>query len=120
MSDLRGRFDGPASERMARFSSSLAVDLRMLDEDIDGSVAHVTMLGETGIVSAEEAEQLRAGLERVRREVQSGEWTPDERHEDVHMAVEARLVEILGDVGKTLHTARSRNDQVATDVRLWL
>jgi len=120
MSDLRGRFGGPAGERMAQFSSSLEADLRMLDEDIDGSIAHVTMLGETGIVSAAEAEQLRDGLARVRREVRCGEWAPDERHEDVHMAVEARLVEILGDVGKKLHTARSRNDQVATDVRLWL
>ena len=115
-----GRFSRPPSEEMARFSSSLAVDLRMLDEDVDGSVAHVTMLGEVGILSIEEAERLREGLEQVRAEIKSGAFVPDDSQEDVHMAVETRLTEIVGEVGKKLHTARSRNDQVATDVRLWL
>ncbi|MDA8020026.1 MAG: argininosuccinate lyase [Thermoanaerobaculia bacterium] len=115
-----GRFGLPPSEEFQRFSSSLAVDLRMLDEDIDGSLAHATMLGEVGILSLEEAEQLREGLEQVRHEMNSGRWVPGDDLEDVHMAVETRLTEIVGDVGKKLHTARSRNDQVATDVRLWL
>jgi argininosuccinate lyase len=115
-----GRFARPPAEEMARFSSSLAVDLRMLDEDVDGSVAHVTMLGEVGILSIEEAERLREGLEQVRTEIKSGRFVPTDAHEDVHMAVEARLTELTGEVGKKLHTARSRNDQVATDVRLWL
>ena len=92
----------------------------MLDEDVDGSLAHATMLGEVGILSIDEAERLREGLEQVRQEIHSGRWQPGDELEDVHMAVETRLTEIVGDVGKKLHTARSRNDQVATDVRLWL
>ena len=117
---IGGRFDAPPSEAFQRFSSSLGIDLRMLDEDVDGSVAHATMLGEVGILTLDEAERLREGLEQVRREIRSGAWRPTDAHEDVHMAVESRLTEIVGDVGKKLHTARSRNDQVATDVRLWL
>lgn len=117
---IGGRFESPPSEEFQRFSSSLNVDLRMLDEDVDGSVAHATMLGEVGILSLEEAERLREGLEQVRQEIRSGAWRPTDAHEDVHMAVESRLTEVLGEVGKKLHTARSRNDQVATDVRLWL
>ena len=117
---LRGRFDQPTSGDMQRFSSSLAVDLRMLDEDVDGSIAHAAMLGEVGILTPEEATRMSDGLERVREEIASGAWVPGDEHEDVHMAVEARLTELVGEVGKKLHTARSRNDQVATDVRLWL
>ncbi len=117
---LRGRFTRSISSDMEQYSTSLAVDLRMLDEDIDGSIAHATMLGDVGILSKEEADRMRAGLQRVREEIASGAWTPGDEHEDVHMAVEARLTELIGEVGKKLHTARSRNDQVATDVRLWL
>ncbi len=117
---LRGRFTRPVDEDMQRFSSSLSVDLRMLDEDIDGSIAHVTMLGEVGILTLEEAESLREGLEQVRAELRSGRFVPGDEHEDVHMAIEARLSQVSGEVGGKLHTARSRNDQVATDVRLWL
>ncbi len=120
MSLLRGRFGAATGDDMQRYSSSLAVDLRMLDEDVDGSIAHATMLGEVGILTPEEAATLTEGLERVREEIRSGAWTPDVVHEDVHMAVESRLTELVGEVGKKLHTARSRNDQVATDVRLWL
>ena len=117
---IRGRFAAPTSGDMRRFSSSLAIDLRMLDEDVDGSIAHATMLGEMGILTPEEARRMCEGLEQVRAELLSGAWTPGDEHEDVHMAVEARLTELVGEVGKKLHTARSRNDQVATDVRLWL
>ncbi len=120
MSKLRGRFGGPTSREMQRFSSSLPVDLRMLDEDIDGSKAHATMLGDTGLIAREEAEQLCHGLDRVREEIRSGDYRPGEEHDDIHMAVEFRLNELLGSVAGKLHTARSRNDQVATDVRLWL
>ncbi len=120
MSLLRGRFSQGTSSEMEAFSSSLDVDLRMLDEDVDGSIAHATMLGEVGILTEDEARMLTAGLERVREEIRSGAWAPTDAHEDVHMAVEARLTELVGEVGKKIHTARSRNDQVATDVRLWL
>ncbi len=117
---LRGRFGQSMSGDMQSFSTSLAVDLRMLDEDVDGSIAHATMLGEVGILTPAEAERMTEGLNRVREEIATGAWTPGDEHEDVHMAVEARLTELIGEVGKKLHTARSRNDQVATDVRLWL
>ncbi len=117
---LGGRFEQAPGEDMARFSSSLDIDMRMLDEDIDGSQAHAVMLGEVGILSADEVGILHQDLEQVRAELRSGAWVPDDAHEDVHMAVEARLIELVGETGKKLHTARSRNDQVATDVRLWL
>ncbi len=115
-----GRFgDGPAEE-MTRFSESLGVDLGMVEEDIAGSHAHATMLQEVGLISAAEAQVLHDGLAVVLAEARAGEFRPELAHEDVHMAVEARLTELVGDVGGKLHTARSRNDQVATDVRLWL
>jgi argininosuccinate lyase len=117
---IGGRFEGAPGADMVRYSSSLAVDLRMLDEDVDGSLAHVRMLGEVGMLTPEEAERLCVGLEQVREEIRAGIFRPTDAHEDVHMAVETRLTEVVGEVGKKLHTARSRNDQVATDVRLWL
>jgi argininosuccinate lyase len=117
---LGGRFAGATGGDMQRFSSSLAVDLRMVDEDIDGSKAHATMLAEVGLLSPEEGSRLHQGLEQVRTELMDGSFVPKEAHEDIHMAVESRLIEIVGEAGKKLHTARSRNDQVATDVRLWM
>ena len=115
-----GRFEGGPAEEMQAFSESLSVDLEMVDEDIEASLAHVTMLGEAGLVSATEAEVLRQGLARVREELAHGAYRPGVEREDIHMAVEARLIELVGEAGGRLHTARSRNDQVATDVRLWL
>ena len=117
---IGGRFASEPGKDFQRYSTSLAVDLQMLDEDVDGSLAHAQMLEEVGILSREEGGRIRRGLEIVRQEIASGAWVPDDRHEDVHMAVEGRLIEHLGEAGKKLHTARSRNDQVATDVRLWL
>lgn len=120
MSLLRGRFGQQTWGDMERFGSSIDVDLVMLDEDIDGSLAHAAMLGETGVISAGDAAAISAGLEAVRSELHAGTFIPTDSDEDIHMAVERRLTELIGDVGKKLHTARSRNDQVATDVRLWL
>ena len=120
MSLLRGRFDGDVGKLMQQFSSSLQTDLKMLDEDIQGSSAHARMLGETGIISNDEATELCEGLAQVHKEISSGTWIPGDELEDIHMAVEARLFDLLGDVAGKLHTARSRNDQVATDLRLWL
>jgi argininosuccinate lyase len=117
---LRERFGVPAGEEMERFSSSLAVDLQMIEEDIDASLAHAAMLQAVGLLTPEEGEAVAGGLRQVRAELQSGAYRPSDAAEDVHMAVEARLVELVGEAGKKLHTARSRNDQVATDVRLWL
>jgi argininosuccinate lyase len=105
---------------MVAFSESMSVDLRMWREDVEGSRAHATMLGEVGILTADETRAILDGLDRVAAELESGAYQPGPEHEDIHMAVEARLTELVGPVGAKLHTARSRNDQVATDVRLWL
>ncbi len=120
MSRLRGRFGAPTDPAFERYASSLDVDLRMVAEEIAASTAHARMLGEVGLLSEEEAKALVDGLAAVGRELAEGTWRPGDDLEDIHMAVEARLVETVGDVGRKLHTARSRNDQVATDVRLWL
>jgi len=115
-----GRFDDDPAEEMLAFGQSLDEDLRLFEEDIAGSLAHVTMLGEVGLVAPDEAREIRQGLLAVRQELREQLWRPEPELEDVHMAVEARLIEKVGDVGGKLHTARSRNDQVAVDVRLWL
>jgi argininosuccinate lyase len=114
-----GRFEGGPSEEMRRFSESLSTDLLMAEEDIAGSVAHATMLAEAGIIRPDEAATLIEGLGTVRAELAAG-WRPGIEDEDIHMAVEGRLAHHVGAVAGVLHTARSRNDQVATDVRLWL
>ncbi len=115
-----GRFEGGPAAEMQAYSESLGVDLRMFEEDILGSQAHARMLASVGLVSGLERDQLLAGLEAVRDELRAGTYRPGIELEDVHMAVETRLIELVGPVGGKLHTARSRNDQVATDVRLWL
>jgi argininosuccinate lyase len=120
MSFLRGLFDGDEDDLFRAFASSLEMDRWIAEEDIEGSIAHVTMLGEVGVLSKDEAKTLSDGLSEILAEYRNGGWIPDEAEEDIHMAVEVRLTELVGEVGGKLHTARSRNDQVATDVRLWL
>ncbi len=114
-----GRFEGGPAEEMQVFSESLSTDLLMWEEDIAGSVAHATMLGEVGLLSDEEVTTITEGLEKVAGELRGG-WVPGVDQEDIHMAVEGRLHALIGPVAGKLHTARSRNDQVALDVRLWL
>jgi argininosuccinate lyase len=105
---------------METFASSLEVDLKMLHEDLQGSRAHARMLGEVGLLTEAETEAILGGLDDIAAEIDAGTWLPDDSHEDIHMAIEARLIDRIGECGGKLHTARSRNDQVATDVRLWL
>jgi argininosuccinate lyase len=114
------RFDQGLHPAIERFNASIGFDITLLQEDLDGSVAHARMLGRCGVISEVEADQLVAGLELVRAEAAAGTFHPGLADEDVHFAVERRLTELLGAVGKKLHTGRSRNDQVGTDVRLWL
>ncbi len=114
------RFESALHPAIARFNASIGFDIRLIEYDITGSQAHARMLAHTGIISAAEGEQLVAGLEQVRQEYRQGSFTPGVDAEDVHFAVEHRLTEIVGDAGKKLHTARSRNDQVGTDTRLYL
>ena len=105
---------------MQRFTASVGFDSRLWKHDIRGSIAHARMLAHTGILEAGERDLIVSGLERIHGEIERGELQWSIALEDVHMNVESRLIQIVGDVGKKLHTARSRNDQVATDLRLWL
>ncbi len=114
------RFESALHPAIARFNASIGFDIQLLEYDITGSQAHAQMLAHTGIISTEEGEALVKGLEQVRLEYRQGFFRPGVEAEDVHFAVERRLTEIVGDVGKKLHTARSRNDQVGTDTRLYL
>ncbi|MGH1396332.1 MAG: argininosuccinate lyase [Trichormus sp.] len=114
------RFESALHPAIARFNASISFDIQLIEYDLTGSQAHAQMLAHTGIISAAEGEQLVAGLEQIRQEYRQGQFQPGIDAEDVHFAVERRLTEIVGDVGKKLHTARSRNDQVGTDTRLYL
>ncbi|HEY9691609.1 MAG TPA: argininosuccinate lyase [Oculatellaceae cyanobacterium] len=114
------RFESALHPAIALFNASITFDIELIEYDITGSIAHAKMLAHTGIISTQEGEQLVSGLEQIRSEYRQGQFNPGIEAEDVHFAVERRLTEILGDVGKKLHTARSRNDQVGTDTRLYL
>jgi argininosuccinate lyase len=115
-----GRFGEATDAFVQRFTASVAFDRRLYLHDIRGSIAHARMLCKAGVLGEAERDRIVAGLEQVRSEIDAGTFAWSVALEDVHMNVEARLTEIVGEVGKKLHTARSRNDQVATDVRLWL
>jgi argininosuccinate lyase len=115
-----GRFAGETAQTVEDFTTSLSFDRRLYRQDIAGSVAHARMLARQGIITPAEAEQLVRGLEEIRLEIEAGEFDFDPALEDIHMAIETRLTAKLGEVGRKLHTARSRNDQVALDVRLYL
>ena len=114
------RFETALHPAIALFNASIGFDIQLLEYDLTGSAAHAKMLVKTGIISPEEGEQIVTGLETIRQEYRQGDFNPGVEAEDVHFAVERRLTELIGDVGKKLHTARSRNDQVGTDVRLYL
>src|SRR6266540_643396 len=114
-----GRFTGSLSEAMLRLSASVDVDKVLAEDDIHGSLAHARALGRAGLLDEDELERMTAGLEAILEEVRQGQIKWDPKLEDVHMNIEARLIEIIGPLGGKLHTGRSRNDQVATDLRLW-
>ena len=114
------RFEEGLHPSIERFNASIGFDITLLQQDLDGSVAHARMLGRCELISPQESEQLIEGLETIRREAAAGAFNPGLEAEDVHFAVERRLIELLGPLGKKLHTGRSRNDQVGTDLRLWL
>jgi argininosuccinate lyase len=115
-----GRFEKPADPKLEQFSASIGVDQRLWRQDIEGSLAHARMLVQQGILTSEEGATLEAGLTRIAREIEAGEFPFDPAAEDLHMNVERRLYQHVGDVAGKLHTGRSRNDQVATDFTLWM
>jgi argininosuccinate lyase len=114
------RFSEPVAELVKKYTASVDFDKRLAEFDIQGSIAHAQMLGAQGIISKKDVSEIESGLAEILKEIQAGtfEWLLD--LEDVHLNVEKRLTDKIGDAGKRLHTGRSRNDQVATDVRLWL
>ena len=115
-----GRFSVQTAEIVERFTASIDVDRRLYRYDIEGSIAHSRMLAKTGIITAEEAEAIVQGLERIRSEIEAGRFQFDPQLEDIHMHIESRLTEIVGPAARKVHTGRSRNDQVALDLRLYL
>ena len=114
-----GRFTENVSEFTQRFGASLPVDKALYAQDIAGSKAHANMLAKVGVISEEDAHQIVAGLDRVKADIESGDFSFDINDEDIHMSVEKALTADIGDAGARLHTGRSRNDQVATDTRLY-
>lgn len=114
------RFESALNPAIAIFNASIGFDIQLIEYDLTGSIAHAKMLAKTKIITDTEAQQLESGLSQIREEYRQGNFNPGVDAEDVHFAVERRLIEIVGDVGKKLHTARSRNDQVGTDIRLYL
>jgi len=114
------RFSEPVSDLVKRYTASVGFDHRLARYDIQGSLAHAEMLAAVGVISAEDRQAIERGMAQILGEIEAGrfEWLLD--LEDVHLNIEKRLVELVGDAGKRLHTGRSRNDQVATDIRLWL
>ncbi len=115
-----GRFSKKIDDTVNAFNSSIAFDGRMYKHDIQGSIAHATMLGDCGIIPKEDSIKIIEGLKGILTDIESGKLMLDPSAEDIHMFIEAELTKRLGDVGKRLHTARSRNDQVAVDIRLYL
>ena len=114
-----GRFEKELDAIAAKFNASVDVDRRLWPQDIDGSIAHVRMLADRNIVSAADADRIVDGLQAIAASIERGELDWDESKEDVHMNIEAALIDAIGEAGGRLHTGRSRNDQVATDMRLW-
>lgn len=115
-----GRFSKEVDETVNAFNSSISFDGRMYRHDIQGSIAHATMLGQCGIISKSDSEKIIDGLKGILTDIENGSLEMDMTAEDIHMFIEAELTKRLGDVGKRLHTSRSRNDQVALDIRLYL
>lgn len=115
-----GRFSEPVADFVLRYTASVNFDKRMAIADITGSLAHAKMLAKCGIISAEDHADIQRGMKQIREEIESGKFEWKLELEDVHLNIEARLTALVGDAGKRLHTGRSRNDQVALDVRLYL
>jgi argininosuccinate lyase len=115
-----GVFDSATDDRVQRFTESISFDSRLYRQDIQGSIAHAAMLAKQGIISLDESNQIATTLKEIEAQIDRGEMPFRIELEDIHMHIEQALIDRLGDVGRKLHTARSRNDQVSTDIRLWV
>ena len=115
-----GAFDSAVDKRVERFTESISFDARLFRHDIAGSIAHASMLADQGILTAEERDQIKSNLADIQNEIEAGTFPIREELEDIHMNIEQALIDRVGDVGRKLHTGRSRNDQVSTDLRLWV
>lgn len=115
-----GRFSKNTDETVNAFNASILFDQRLYPQDIEGSLAHSEMLARQGIISLEDKEAIHQGLKEIKEALDQKQIVLDQRYEDIHMAIEQILTEKIGDAGKRLHTGRSRNDQVALDVRLYV
>ncbi len=115
-----GRFNEPTDAFVEKFTASVDFDKRLYRYDINGSIAHARMLTETGILTQQECDLITNGLESIKTDIEAGNFDWSVALEDVHMNIEANLTKRIGDAGKKLHTGRSRNDQVATDIRLYM
>lgn len=115
-----GRFEKETDEEVKAFSSSISTDARLWSADIRGSIAHARMLGKVGVLAPDQTRKIERGLLEIAEEIKTGQWTFDPKAEDIHGEIENRLFEKIGDPAKRMHTARSRNDQVSTDTRLFL
>ena len=115
-----GRFSEPVTELVKRFTASVTFDKRLAAADIEGSLAHAAMLAKVGVITPQDLADISRGMAQITEEIDAGSFDWDIAREDVHMNIEARLITLVGEAGKRLHTGRSRNDQIATDIRLWL
>ena len=114
-----GRFTKETDKLVYNFNASISFDQKFFRQDIQGSIAHATMLGAQGIISKDDSEKIVAGLKSILEDIESGKLEITDEYEDIHTFVEANLIERIGDAGKRLHTGRSRNDQVALDMKLY-
>ena len=114
-----GRFTKETDQLVYNFNASISFDQKFYEQDIRGSIAHVTMLAEQGILTEDEKDQIIAGLQGILKDVQEGTLEISDKYEDIHSFVEATLIDRIGEAGKKLHTGRSRNDQVALDMKLY-
>ena len=115
-----GRFTKATEQQVYDFNASITFDQKLLDQDVEGSIAHVKMLSKQGIISEDEKEQIINGLGTIIKDVKEGKLEITTQYEDVHSFIEANLIDRIGDAGKKMHTGRSRNDQVALDMRLYV
>lgn len=115
-----GAFDAAVDKRVERFTESISFDRRLFRQDIRGSIAHASMLADQGVLTADERDQIEKNLTEIGEELEAGTFPIRQELEDIHMNIEQALIDRIGDIGRKLHTGRSRNDQVATDLRLWV